>query len=225
MTPRRRRGDRPEQAAQRAAEGARREAERIAGAAGASLDRLGRIRLPELLTRASFPKGRPGRLTRSNTVPGSVERSAVDRIAYERRQAERRPGETARAGAGHAAPGTGQDVVPVFIAGPARLLLSAEVDHRTAARVGRYLEATRRLLDGRLADDEFRRRFRNWRPIVVLGPPELAGEYRLLTDPSTVLALAEAARSSGEEIIFDSGRRRPVQRRTPQRPRRPKGRQ
>ena len=83
---------------------------------------------PELLARAGYPKGRPGRLTRRNTVPGSVERSAVDRVTYERRQAERRPGETARAGAGHAVPGTGRDVVPVFVASPARLLLGAERD-------------------------------------------------------------------------------------------------
>lgn len=211
---RRRTGDSPEQAALRAAEMAGREALR----AGERLARFG-----DLLYRAGLPKGRPSRLTRKNTAPHSVERAAVNRVTYERRKAGRRPGETVRAALGHSSPESRRDAVSVYVADPARLLLGVEVDHRTAARIGRYMEAVRRLLDGRLTDDAFKRRFARWAPVVVFGPPEVAGTYLLLADPDAVRALAEAARGQGVEVVFDSGRRRPVQRRTPPR-RRPRGR-
>jgi hypothetical protein len=73
-------------------------------------------------------------------------------------------------------------------------------------RGGRYMHATAVLLDDLRARPwdadaikrSFRRRFERWAPI---------GGLRVVPDPDTVIVLAEQARITEEEPVFDSGRR------------------
>jgi hypothetical protein len=153
---------------------------------------------PELLEQA-----RRSRLTVANTVKGSVERSAVDAIKYERRAARRGEGQTVREALSHAKPGTlrpraalygERDGIPV-------LLFDAEFSLRDLVRVARHLALVGQLTEGRLSPAAFRARVRSWRPVTVIGPSEIAGQYRFLSDPDAVIALAENARGDEPEWI------------------------
>ncbi len=135
---------------------------------------------------------------------------------YRKRRAKR-PGLTARQAAGHPGP---TDVLPTARALYVRLpdgnpttLYDARVSRRDIRRVARYLAlvwARQREPDGREA---FRHRVGAWRPIVVLGPPEIAGSYRFLDDPDSASVLADLERTAERQTWIDSGRRRPTQRR------------
>jgi len=98
------------------------------------------------------------------------------------------------------------------VGGPdlAQLLVAVETSLRTQRRIGIYMESVRRVLDGRLGISVFQHRFRRWRPIRVLGPLELAGEWRLLLDISAIAALANEARAADLEWVFGSPPRRPA---------------
>jgi protein involved in polysaccharide export with SLBB domain len=81
------------------------------------------------------------------------------------------------------------------------LLYNAELSRRDLRRDARHLSLVGQLTDGLLSHAAFRARVRNWRPVTVLGPAEVAGEYRFLSDPDAVLALAERARGEEPEWI------------------------
>jgi protein involved in polysaccharide export with SLBB domain len=81
------------------------------------------------------------------------------------------------------------------------LLYNAELSRRDLRRDARHLSLVGQLTEGRLSPGAFRARVRNWRPVTVLGPAEVAGEYRFLSDPDAVLALAEHARGDEPEWI------------------------
>jgi hypothetical protein len=67
--------------------------------------------------------------------------------------------------------------------------------------------------ENRIDSKVFRRRVHLWRPIAVLGPPEIAGTFRFLDDPDVAVLLADRERTAERETWIDSGRRRPTQRR------------
>ncbi len=165
---------------------------------------------PELLKAA-----RQGILTRSNTRKGTAERRAVDRATYlERRKAH--PELTARQAAGHEGPGDIPPSATVFVQTPSGpvILFDAQLSRRDVRRAGRYLSLVGQLAEGRLSGDAFRARVRPWRPVTVLGPADLAGSYRLVSDPDAALILADRLRGEGRTgPLIDSGRRRPTQRR------------
>jgi len=158
---------------------------------------------------------RRGVLTDSNTAKGTQGRQAVDRVTGYQRRVVSHPELTARQAAGHEAPG---DVLPTvtFFAQLgilAVVLDSVTVSRRDARRVGRYLSLVAQLTEGRLAPAAFERRVRSWRPVSILDPPGLRGQVHFLSDPATVVALAEAERGEERESWIDSGRRRPSPRR------------
>ncbi|MGH9293778.1 MAG: hypothetical protein ACRD0B_00465, partial [Acidimicrobiales bacterium] len=67
--------------------------------------------------------------------------------------------------------------------------------------------------EGRIAPEAFRHKIQSWRPIKVLGPPEVAGVWRFEADPGRAEAASEVERAEGRTTWIDSGRRRPPQRR------------
>ena len=150
-------------------------------------------------------------LTRGNTDLGSPERSAVYRIELEeRRERGARKGLTAQQSYGHSAPGDVLPTVSLYADEPPRLVVLENVSRADARRAGRYMGAVGALLALRDTDawearaEAFARRFKRWGPI---------GEFTLVTDPATLLALAEAQRAGEQEIKFDSGRAEPGPRR------------
>lgn len=153
---------------------------------------------PELLDRA-----RRGQLTHANTERGTLERSAVDRVVYLRRAGRRAEGETVREALSHRRPGVEQPKAVLYGKrdGAPVLLYNAELSRRDLGRDARHLSLVGQLTEGRLSRAAFRARVRNWRPVAVLGPPEVAGEYRFLSDPDAVLALAEQVRGEEPEWI------------------------
>jgi hypothetical protein len=167
-----------------------------------------RERDADLLRRA-----RQGDLRRSNTLPGTPERSAVDRATYERRGA-RHPELTVRQALGHQASGDVAPTLSLFTGDPPgpRLIVIEGASRRDARRAGLYMHATRQLLDDlRYGPQDaetirrtFNRRFARWRPV--------AG-FTLLADADAVIALVDELRAGEEEVVFDSGRSRPGRRR------------
>ncbi|MDA8380321.1 MAG: hypothetical protein M0020_05765 [Actinomycetota bacterium] len=141
----------------------------------------------------------------------------MDRSTYERRAARRAPGDTVRAALGHGALERPR-VASIFAAadGGGRFLTLEDVGLADQRRAGRYLAAVRDLardryrtpagvvLHGDAARRHFAARFSRWRPI---------GGQRIVSDPDGALALADAAREAGDEVLFDSPRRRPRRRR------------
>ena len=171
----------------------------------------------DLLGRARLPRGHPDRLTSRNTRQGSPERRAVDRIEYLKRQSKGDRELTARQRAGHEG---SEDKSPTAKAVYVRLpdgtpttLYGAQVSRRDIDRVSRYLGLVGRLGENRLDEEMFRRRVRSWQPLVVLGPPDIAGTYRFLDDPGAARLLADLERTAERETWIDSGRGRPPQRR------------
>ena len=147
---------------------------------------------------------RAGLLTEGNTEPGTRGRQAFRRAEYQRGQANRRAGVSARAQAGHH-PREGK--APLYAEmpdGPARVRLEG-LTAGEVRRSGRYMHATRQLLDDLAARPQdsasieraFRSRFARWQKI---------GGYEVVSSPAAVIALAEQGRAVEEEPIFDSGR-------------------
>jgi hypothetical protein len=146
---------------------------------------------PALLARA-----RLGELTRTNTRPGTPERSAADRVAYLRRR-EEHSHLTAREATGHR---VGDDVdtsMSAMVASPPRFVVFANLSRPDRSRLGRYGDLSAKLDAGRITPAEFRRRVRRWRPI--------ASEH-LLSDPDAVLRLLDERRAQDLEIfVYERG--------------------
>jgi len=147
---------------------------------------------------------RAGLLTEGNTEPGTRGRQAVRRAEYQSGQANRRAGVSARAQAGHHPRAGTAPLYGETSTGSARL----QIEGLTAGevrRAGKYMHATRQLIDDLAARPEdadsikraFARRFARWRPI---------GGYDVVSEPAAVIALAERGRAEEAEPIFDSGR-------------------
>jgi len=180
---------------------------------------------PDLLHRALLPRGAAHRLTRA-TAKTPEEKRAVERAKYLRRL-EARTGATPREAAGHAPPGstlpTATFVGERVEGGPPTLLVKVTVSRADVHRVGKADAQLRKLENGRVDGATYRRRMERYAPIHVLGPPELAGQWRFVADPDAALGLAQVAHDEGIEDWIDSGRSRPLPRlRTLRRP--PKGR-
>lgn len=147
--------------------------------------------------------------------------------ATERASYRHEPAPTARQAAGHPGPGDELPRTSLYsggrLGGPGgvELLVGVSVDMRTARRTGIFMEAARRLLDGRLSPAGFDGRFGRWAPVVVRAPEDRAGSWRLAT-AAEVLALG--AITGGEELVFDSGRRRARRSRSTARTTRPRRR-
>ena len=177
-----------------------------------------------------------GGLTKSNTRKNTRGRQAADAVLYRARR-RRHPEETARAALGHRAP---DDRVAtwsvVYVDGPGgpMVLHDAEVARRDARRVARHLSAVA-LLAGAETSEQYRhaaarlRRVRTWAPLVVLGPPEIAGTYPFTSDPAALVQLADQVRAGDEDVVVSYGRSRrsrpkpPSPSSSPRRPR-PRGR-
>ncbi len=163
---------------------------------------------PDLLTRAFYPRGRPGRLTRRNTEPGTPERRAVDRAMYLGRQeqaarharARGEPPPTARRAVGHHRPGERRRL-PAWLEDPPRYVV-VEVNLPDSRLIGRHDALVRVFLYGQLSPSGFRRRARRIRLINVLDPADERGERRLLSDPNALLALSEQVRAEEDGIPF-----------------------
>lgn len=180
---------------------------------------------PALLRRARLPAGDPERLTlaRARRIgdPGRRREAlaAIRRAQYLERRAAR-PTTTARTALGHVPPGSGGPTATFGAVpdggGDPRLLIGVSVSRADVLRAGRYDSLVGQLVAGRLPGRAFERRVRGWRPIDVLGPPELAGRYIFVGDPATVLRLRQVADDEGVVEWIDSGRVRPrPRRRTP----------
>lgn len=135
---------------------------------------------------------------------------------YRKRRAKR-PELTARQAVGHPGPA---DVLPTAEAlyvrlpdGSSTTLYGARVSRRDIRRVARYLALVSLVNENRMYGEAFRRRVGSWRPIVVLGPPEIAGAYRFLDDSDAASVLSDLERTAERQTWIDSGRRRPTQRR------------
>ena len=170
----------------------------------------GRVPSPALREAAAA-----GLLSRSNTEPGTAGRRAADAATYARRRAAR-PTAPARQAAGHVPAGSTGPVAS-FSAQPAgggdpRLLVGVRVSRADVHRAGRYDSLVGQLAAGRITGATFERRVRGWRPVEVLGPPDVAGSWRFVADPGTALALAVEAAAAGIESWIDSGRSRPLPR-------------
>jgi hypothetical protein len=152
-----------------------------------------------------------GLLTATNTAKGSAGRKAVDAVEYRRRR-RRHADEPARAALGHRAPDDRTAVWSVLYADdPPRILYDAVVARRDARRVARHLGLLAQLAEARTPERARHaagrlRRVRTWRPLTVLGPPELAGEVRFLADPEAALALIEIVRAEDAEVAVSYGR-------------------
>jgi hypothetical protein len=174
----------------------------------------------DLLRRARLPAGDPDRLTLAGARRiGNRRRealAAVRRAQYVGRRAAR-PTASARTALGHAPPGsTGPRATFGAMpegGGEARLLIDVQVSRADVRRAARYDGLVGQLKTGRLSARAFERRVRGWRPIRVLGPPELAGRYAFVADPATAIRLAQVAEVEGVEEWIDSGRLRPRPRR------------
>lgn len=155
-----------------------------------------------LLFAAAPPPGTPGRLTR-RTARTPAERRAVYRVTYRRRAARRGPGETVRQALGHRRPSSQAPTATIYVErdGVPALLYDVELARRDLGHAARHLSLVGQLLSGHLSPADFRARVSRWRPVTVLGPPEVAGQYRFLSDPDAVIALAELARGEEPEWI------------------------
>lgn len=146
---------------------------------------------------ALLQKVRSGRLTRSNTSPGTPERQAVDRVAYLRRRT-RHPHLTARQATGHYGHPERPPRISLMVGEPPRFLILEGLSRSQLRRAGRYGDLVSKLERGRIDAATFRRRVRSWRP--------LEG-FRFLSDPDAVLALLESRRAHDREVfVYDSGR-------------------
>jgi hypothetical protein len=140
--------------------------------------------------------------TRS-TRAGTAERQAVDRVEYDRRKARRADAETVREALSHRQTGASSPTAVVYVqsdAGP-RVLFDAELSRRDLRRDARHLSLIGQLAEGRLSPGAFDAKVRQWRPVTVLGPPEIAGTYKFLSDPAAVLVLVEQLRGEEPEYI------------------------
>ena len=148
-------------------------------------------------------RARRGELRRSNTEPGSPERQAVDRVVYEGRKARRAEGETVRAALGHTDAGAERATAVLYGErdGHPVLLYNAELSRTDLRRAARHLSLVGKLDEGRVSGSAFRARVRNWRPVQVLGPLEVAGKYRFLSDPAAVVALSDQVRGEEPEWV------------------------
>jgi hypothetical protein len=152
-----------------------------------------------------------GLLTTGNTKKGSAGRKAVDAVEYQRRLRRHRD-EPPRRALGHRAPEDQTAVWSViYVDGPHRVLYDAEIARRDVRRVAKHLGFIGALAAAQgperaRATARRIRAVRSWRPLVVLGPPEIAGEVRFLSDPEAALALAEGLRAEEAEVIVSYGR-------------------
>jgi len=144
-----------------------------------------------------------GEIHRRNTVPGTPERQAVDKVSFERRKARQAEGESVREALGHRRAGSPRPRAVLYghRDGTPILLYDAEFSRRDLRRAARHLSLVGQLTEGRLSPASFRARVRHWHPVAVLGPHEVAGEYKFLSDPEAVLALAEQVRGEEPEWI------------------------
>jgi len=78
-------------------------------------------------------------------------------------------------------------------------ITTADVDRRTAVRVGRYDELTRRLGRGEISPKDFKRRVGRWAP--------LPDGSRFVSDPTVAAAIVAATPAAAWR--FESGRQRP----------------
>lgn len=170
---------------------------------------------PGLLRRAQLPRGNRERLTLENARTRE-ERRAVRRWQYLARRAAR-PTTTAREALGHAPPGSESPRASFFARreehGDPTLLVLVEVRRADLRRLARYDALVRQLRAGRLAASAFERRVSRWRPVVVVGPSDLAGRWLPVASPNEALGLAAVADTEGVEEWIDSGRTRPLPRR------------
>jgi len=91
------------------------------------------------------------------------------------------------------------------------VLYEAEIARRDARRVARHLGLIAQLVEARSPERAREvarrvRRVRTWRPITIVGPPEIAGEYRFLNNPDAIVALAEQLRAEDAEVVVAYGR-------------------
>jgi hypothetical protein len=78
------------------------------------------------------------------------------------------------------------------------------MSRRDVHRSARYLGLVGRLAAGAISPGAFRARVRLWRPVTITDPETVAGEYRFLDDPDSVLALVEGDRVAETDIWFQS---------------------
>ncbi len=154
-----------------------------------------------------------GLLTRTNTVPGTAGRRAVDRATYLRRRAAE-PTLSPREAAGHRVAGSRLKAVTFYTTDPPRrFTIEGEgITRREVRRGGAYLHSVRTLIaELRRHPEQAERIKRRWESRVRHRAP-IAG-YALLATADAVIALADQDRQSGEDPVFDSGRSRPGRRR------------
>jgi len=157
---------------------------------------------------AAFEAGLYGR---NDFGPGTAGRRAADAVTYQRRR-RRHPDEPARAAVGHVAPEDRTATWSViYVDSPPRVLYEAEIARRDARRVARHLGLIAQLVEARSPERAREvarrvRRVRTWRPITIVGPPEIAGEYRFLNNPDAIVALAEQLRAEDAEVVVAYGR-------------------
>jgi hypothetical protein len=77
-------------------------------------------------------------------------------------------------------------------------VVTDDVSYREAVRIGRYLELTRKLREGRITPADFRARVRRWRPVAGMS---------FLSDPRRVLALLQLHGSDDLEFYSTRGLR------------------
>lgn len=137
-----------------------------------------------------------GVLTKGNTKPGTRGRQAVDRQTYLNRTTRNLSLSPSQA-TGHRKPTDRPTVISVLVDEPPRQVVLEGLNRRDLSRAAKHANAVNQLESGRLAPEDFRRRFSRWRPI--------AG-FRFLSNPDAVLAVMEGLRAQGQEpFILDSG--------------------
>jgi hypothetical protein len=137
-----------------------------------------------------------GELRRSNTMPGTKGRQAVDAVVYRQRAADRAVGETARQRLGVVR--TGREMSVLFD-GPPRFEVVSDVTRAEARRLARYDSLLGQLAGGTLSPTAFDRRVSSWRPF--------RGEH-FLSEPDAALAILELRRAGDEPIFhYERGRR------------------
>ncbi|MDA8038477.1 MAG: hypothetical protein M0Z69_04825 [Actinomycetota bacterium] len=174
--------------------------EEAVGAAAGAAEQFGSILDeidPALLARAGYPRGRPGRLTRRNTTPGTPERRAVDRATYLRRRADIGEGESVRSRLGHGRP---DRAMPALLDHPPRWADFTDITRAEARRLARFWSAVDFyvLRAGSVTeiverDRDFRRRVGRWAPF--------RGQ-RLLADPDAIRVILERRRASGLPVFY-----------------------
>jgi hypothetical protein len=140
-----------------------------------------------------------GRLTPSNTRPGTVGRQAADAVVYRRRVRGRPEGARARTVAGHESAAVREATgISAVLAGVGWTELDG-LSRSERRRAARWNARAGELLAGQIPPEKFRSLIEAWAP--------LCDGRRFESDPDVVLAILAERQAAGEAVFEYRGRR------------------